>query len=200
MKPVFAQRLNGLRRERKLSQKQTADDLGVSQALLSHYENGVREPKLEFILKACDYYGVSTDYMFGRTNKKKSEWAEIMRSENAEMLRCIHAASFLIALLSEINDEQLNLAVTKYLSYSVCFVLKTLATPATPYEPLFDAACKLAEANLRKTAEARNAQTPQQDLTLDVQALKAKYPDQYQKLTELDDLINKAMTEISNIT
>lgn len=36
-------------------------DLGISQALLSHYENGIREPGLAFVVKACDYYGVSAD-------------------------------------------------------------------------------------------------------------------------------------------
>ncbi len=56
-----------LRKERGLSQRQVAADLGISQALLSHYENGLREPKLKFVVKACDYYGVSADYMLGRT-------------------------------------------------------------------------------------------------------------------------------------
>ena len=41
--------------------------LGISQALLSHYENGIREPGLLFVVKACDYYHVSADYLLGRT-------------------------------------------------------------------------------------------------------------------------------------
>lgn len=40
MKNSFAVRLSELRRQRGLSQKETADALGVSQALLSHYEKG----------------------------------------------------------------------------------------------------------------------------------------------------------------
>ena len=39
----------------------------MSQALLSHYENGIREPGLAFVSKVCDYYHVSADYMLGRT-------------------------------------------------------------------------------------------------------------------------------------
>ena len=58
--------LSSLRKETGLSQRQVASDLGVSQALLSHYENGAREPKLEFVVKACNYYGVSADYILGR--------------------------------------------------------------------------------------------------------------------------------------
>ena len=66
MKTDFAEMLSSLRRERGISQKKAAKDLQISQALLSHYENGVREPKFEFIHKACLYYGVSADYILGR--------------------------------------------------------------------------------------------------------------------------------------
>ena len=37
-----------LRKERGITQKQAAEDLGVSQALLSHYEKGIRECGLDF--------------------------------------------------------------------------------------------------------------------------------------------------------
>ena len=40
----FSRTLALLRREKKISQRTAAGDLGVSQALLSHYENGLREP------------------------------------------------------------------------------------------------------------------------------------------------------------
>ena len=53
-----------------LSQRQAASDLGVSQALLSHYENGAREPKLDFVVRACDYYGVTADYILGRNGER----------------------------------------------------------------------------------------------------------------------------------
>ena len=62
--------LSALRKERRLSQKQAALELGISQALLSHYENGVREPKLEFVIKTCDYYGVTADYILGRSDDR----------------------------------------------------------------------------------------------------------------------------------
>ena len=63
----FARTLALLRQERGLSQRKVAEALGVSQALLSHYENGIREPGLDFVRRACDYYHVSADYMLGRT-------------------------------------------------------------------------------------------------------------------------------------
>ena len=45
MTPSFCQNMSALRRSRGLSQRQAAADLNISQALLSHYENGAREPR-----------------------------------------------------------------------------------------------------------------------------------------------------------
>jgi transcriptional regulator with XRE-family HTH domain len=63
----FSRTLSLLRQERGVSQRTAAGDLGISQALLSHYENGIREPGLAFVVKACDYYHVSADFILGRT-------------------------------------------------------------------------------------------------------------------------------------
>jgi transcriptional regulator with XRE-family HTH domain len=72
MQGSFATRLTEQRKARGLSQKQAAADLGVSQALLSHYENGIRECGLAFVVKAAEYYGVSCDYLLGRTTNEVS--------------------------------------------------------------------------------------------------------------------------------
>ncbi len=63
----FSRSLSLLRQEKGISQRSAAKDLGISQALLSHYENGVREPGLAFVVKACNYYNVSADFLLGRT-------------------------------------------------------------------------------------------------------------------------------------
>lgn len=67
MSSNFSRCLSLLRQEKGISQRAAAKDLGISQALLSHYENGVREPGLAFVTKACDYYNVSADFLLGRT-------------------------------------------------------------------------------------------------------------------------------------
>ena len=67
MSSDFSRSLTLLRKEKGISQRSVAKDLGISQALLSHYENGIREPGLAFVVKACDYYGVSADFLLGRT-------------------------------------------------------------------------------------------------------------------------------------
>lgn len=64
--------MSSLRKERGLSQRKAAADLRISQALLSHYENGAREPGLAFVCRACDYYGVPADYLLGRTDSAAS--------------------------------------------------------------------------------------------------------------------------------
>ena len=63
----FSRTLSLMRKERKISQRAAAQALKVSQALLSHYENGLREPGLDFVVRAADYYDVSTDFLLGRT-------------------------------------------------------------------------------------------------------------------------------------
>ena len=64
----FPETLSALRREKNINQRTAAAELGISQALLSHYENGAREPGLSFVCRACDYYGVSADYLLGRSD------------------------------------------------------------------------------------------------------------------------------------
>ena len=66
----FPRTLSLLRKERGCSQKAAAEALGISQALLSHYEKGIREPGLEFLCRAAGYYGVSCDYLLGRSADK----------------------------------------------------------------------------------------------------------------------------------
>ena len=89
---TFCSNLARLRREKGVSQRKAASDLHISQALLSHYENGAREPGLAFVCRACDYYGVTADFLLGRTG---DEAGARLNPENirqlAEQLRQIAA-------------------------------------------------------------------------------------------------------------
>ena len=69
MSRSFPETLSALRKQRNISQRSAAADLNISQALLSHYENGAREPGLAFVCRACDYYGVTADFLLGRTDE-----------------------------------------------------------------------------------------------------------------------------------
>ena len=88
MDRTFPETLSVLRRERNISQRTAAAALHISQALLSHYENGAREPGLDFVRRACDYYGVTADYMLGRTQHPGGTSAELAELHAAvEMLK-----------------------------------------------------------------------------------------------------------------
>ncbi len=56
-----------LRRERHLVQKELAAAMNVSVGTISNYENGVHFPDLPMVHKLADFFGVSTDYLLGRT-------------------------------------------------------------------------------------------------------------------------------------
>ena len=83
----FARILSELRRSSGLSQRKAAADLKISQALLSHYENGAREPGLNFVCRVCDYYKVTADYLLGRSPNPDGvdRGADIARMFIAEM-------------------------------------------------------------------------------------------------------------------
>ena len=64
-------RIRDLREDNDLTQKQVAEHLMCDQSLYSKYERGERPLPLEYAEKLADYYGVSIDYLLGRTSIKK---------------------------------------------------------------------------------------------------------------------------------
>ncbi len=60
------QRLEDLRVDHDLTQKQVADILGCQREVYRRYEKGTRTIPVEFLLKLADYYKVSVDYLVGR--------------------------------------------------------------------------------------------------------------------------------------
>ncbi|MCI5500231.1 MAG: helix-turn-helix domain-containing protein [Clostridiales bacterium] len=62
-------RLKELREAKHLSQVRLAMDLNLSQNSISRYENMEREAGYETLLMIADYFHVSLDYLFGRTDK-----------------------------------------------------------------------------------------------------------------------------------
>ena len=63
-------RLKKLRKERNSSQLKMALDLNMNQNSISRYENGEREADYDTLIKFADYFGVSLDYLLGRTENK----------------------------------------------------------------------------------------------------------------------------------
>lgn len=66
----FKKILKDLRTERGLSQDEFAKELGISKGAVSYYETGQRVPDIVVLSALADYFGVSTDYLLGRTETK----------------------------------------------------------------------------------------------------------------------------------
>ena len=62
--------IRNLRIDRGLPQREVAAILGVSQNTYSQYEIGILNYPVDAIVKLADFYGVSTDYLLGRTTVK----------------------------------------------------------------------------------------------------------------------------------
>ena len=67
---VLAERLRLLRQERKLTQEQVAKEVGLSARGYQDYELG-RQPNSSALLHIAEFYGVSTDWLLGRTDKRE---------------------------------------------------------------------------------------------------------------------------------
>ena len=63
-------RLKELREEYQKTQKEIAAYLNIKQNTYSQYENGKRQVPNDILLRIADYYDVSTDYLFGRTDEE----------------------------------------------------------------------------------------------------------------------------------
>ena len=112
MNADFPRIITLIRKERKISQKQAAADLGISQALLSHYEKGIRECGLEFLSRIADYYHVSCDYLLGRSpspQKQVSSSSEISPYKNG-IRKMIYDSEDILLSLCEENGASENAA------------------------------------------------------------------------------------------
>ena len=66
---IFQERLRLLRSEKGVSQKQVAEGLGITEVGYQNYEVGRRRPTFDILPSIADFFNVSIDYLFGRTDK-----------------------------------------------------------------------------------------------------------------------------------
>jgi len=69
---TLSTRLKALRKEKGLTLEQVAKDFDTTAITISRYENGIRSPKGETLNALADYFDVSIDYLFARTNERNS--------------------------------------------------------------------------------------------------------------------------------
>ena len=150
----FSRSLSLLRKEKGVSQRAAAKELGISQALLSHYENGVREPGLAFVRRACDYYRVSADFLLGRalTRDGTTIGAEELYDASAEkgnVLRgsivatlnkklLVNSLDMLFDLLGRVGSKEAVTAASNYLGDAIYKMFRHLyRAPSTQNEGFF---------------------------------------------------------------
>lgn len=86
---VFAKRLKSCREELKKSdskwtQKYVADKIGVARVTYTAYENGTKMPAFDTINNIADLFGITTDYLMGRSEKNSVESEQTKLTEKDE--------------------------------------------------------------------------------------------------------------------
>lgn len=67
---ILSKRLKQLRQEKDMTQKELAFLLHLQRTTVAGYETKNRHPQLETIVSIANVFGVTTDYLLGRTDKK----------------------------------------------------------------------------------------------------------------------------------
>ncbi len=143
MNKDFPRIITMLRKEKNLSQKQASADLGISQALLSHYEKGIRECGLDFLIKIAEYYNVSCDFLLGRTPERSGatlSFEDIPEAEDDieastkssglatqlnKRILC-NSIAIIYDMLLRAKSTQLTADVSNYMMLSVYKIFRTL--------------------------------------------------------------------------
>ena len=177
-----------LRKERGITQKQAAQELGISQAQLSHYEKGIRECGLEFVVQIADYYNVSCDYLLGRSAERNGMMLSAEDLPNPEKMKdnvyhgsvlptmykklIENSLDILFDRLDQCKDKRVVTSVSNYLMLAVYRMFRRLyqaapgnvasmfrITPAR-WERDADAAMFLQEGELAATMAGENGACP----------------------------------------
>lgn len=83
---TFGEKLKLLRKSRKLTQKELGDQVGLSKAVVSKYENGIGYPSYDVLIRIAQFFNVSTDYILGVPRGKVIDVSKLTDSQ-VEILR-----------------------------------------------------------------------------------------------------------------
>ena len=168
----FSRTLSLLRQEKGVSQRKAASELGISQALLSHYENGIREPGLQFVVKACGYYHVSADYLLGRTLSRDGAMIDADELYDSSVEKgtlkgsilatlqkklVVNTASLLFNVLGKLGDRAVINAAGDYLSAALYRLLRQLFRRSGGNESYFSTSSSDFDAGLVSAAMAMSS-------------------------------------------
>ncbi len=68
---MFSERLKQLRTEYNLTLEDVGNKLSVHRSTISSYESGTRTPDIKMLQKLSDLFGVSTDYLLGKSDERE---------------------------------------------------------------------------------------------------------------------------------
>lgn len=126
MSNKFSKTISALRKERGISQKNVAASLGISQALLSHYERGIRECGLDFLIKAAVYYGVSCDYLLGHDTRPFTDKNSDNDIHTSPQQRLACVLDIINDLICRLQNEELKNEVQNFFYLSVYRIIRIL--------------------------------------------------------------------------
>lgn len=91
---VLGQRLKSLRDDMKnenskFTQSFIANLIGVARTTYTAYENGTKQPPMETVNKIADVFGVTTDYLYGRTDSKQPDFSSNEKKDIAKQMEKI---------------------------------------------------------------------------------------------------------------
>lgn len=85
----LSERLKQLRLEKDLRQDQLAKLVHVEKSSISMYENDVRQPSYEVLLRYADIFGVSVDYLLGRTTDRSLDLSGLTAADIALICKLV---------------------------------------------------------------------------------------------------------------
>ena len=88
---MFSERMKELREANRMEQTTLAAKLGVSKQSVSNWENNNILPSIEMLLKICDVFSVSSDYLLGRSNEVALDVSDISLDHVAHLQAIIDA-------------------------------------------------------------------------------------------------------------
>lgn len=122
------EQLKAVRVQKGIKQIEAAKALHISHGLLSHYENGIRQPGLDFLCAASQYYGVTTDYLLGMTDINASLPAGTVETSNAVagFSQITDILTGIYSLLAIIDDPDLSIRATDYIGANLYRIFRPL--------------------------------------------------------------------------
>ena len=211
MKKELGRKIINLRKKRGLSQNDAAAQLGISQALLSHYEKGIRECGLEFVVRLAEFYEVSSDYLLGLSEaeggiaegEEPSDVSTVKGNTFCLLNRRLSANSIAViySLLAKINSKKLSkcvsesLAVAAYSVFRYIYSIKENNTDGlfrlggSAVDKYCSSSMALSEARIKELTENLEG------LSLSPDILAQEYPESFSSLHELIKNAEKCITQ-----